>query len=174
MRSKAPRPKQTKSTRDAPPAMYYRIHALLHTMHAIEQYEDQLCALMHEIQTTGAVSPVVSDELQDLLSDIPSHQYQDELNAVHQALVPAGSARVSVKRSSSPARNIRGEKSTRALAVSRKAAKPAESSSKAVRVAPKSTKTLVKAKQKTVPAKPRPAPKTGELDGRKRASVKRK
>lgn len=68
--------------------VFYRLHALLHTIHAIEQYEDQLCSLMHEIQTSGTVSDVVSEELRELLEQIPSSGYQDEVNAVRQALPP--------------------------------------------------------------------------------------
>ncbi|MGI4831368.1 MAG: hypothetical protein ACRYFU_24785 [Janthinobacterium lividum] len=76
----APNPRST---------IFYRLHALLHTIHAIERYEDQLCSLLHEIQTSGAVSEVVSEELRDLLEQIPSSGYQEEINAVREALAPS-------------------------------------------------------------------------------------
>lgn len=88
MRSKAPRSRKTKAAAEPTPAIYYRIHALLHTMHAIERFEDHLCSLMHEIQSSGSVSPVISAELRELLADIPSHEYQDDLNAIGEALAP--------------------------------------------------------------------------------------
>ena len=112
MRSKATRPKNTRPTEE-PPA-YYRLHALLHTMHAIERYEDQLCALMHEIQTSGALTAVVSDELRDLLEQIPSEEYQHDLNAVRDVLEPPASK---------PATSKRPAKATRPTAKKKSAAK---------------------------------------------------
>ena len=64
----------------------HRLHALLHTMRAIEQHEEHLCTLMHHIQTTGQLSPTVIRELRTLLDALPTRAYQADLDALHQSL----------------------------------------------------------------------------------------
>ena len=68
------------------PSLFYKVHALLHTVRTIGQYEDQLCTLMTDIRNTGAVSTEVSRELLDLLEDMPSADYASELHALRRAL----------------------------------------------------------------------------------------
>ena len=64
------------------PKVYYKLHALLHTVRAIGQYEDQLCTLLHEIERTGAADPKLHRELLGLLEEMPTVAYQADLNAV--------------------------------------------------------------------------------------------
>ena len=66
--------------------MYYRLHALLETIRAIKGYEDPLCSLLHTIQTTGAASPEVEGELEELLDAMPSYAYAEELAALREVL----------------------------------------------------------------------------------------
>lgn len=67
----------------------YRLNTLLHTMRAIARHEDQLCTLMHEVQNSGIVDPGLDEELRDLLEQMPSHEYQDDVEAVRTTLTPA-------------------------------------------------------------------------------------
>ena len=67
----------------------YRIHTLLHTMRAISRHEDNLCALMNEVKTSGVVTEALDTELRDLLEEMPAHEYADDIEAVRQALRPA-------------------------------------------------------------------------------------
>ena len=68
------------------PQIFYRLHALLGTIRAIERHEDQLCTLMHEVESSGKVKQAVSRELLDLLDGMPSSEYQQELDAVRSEL----------------------------------------------------------------------------------------
>ena len=68
------------------PELYYRVHSLLHTVRLIGQHEDQLCSLLHEVETAGKGTPVINQELRTLLDEIPSIEYQQELNALHESL----------------------------------------------------------------------------------------
>ena len=70
----------------------YRIHTLLHTMRAIARHEDTLCTLMNEIKTAGRVTEELDTELRDLLEEMPAHEYDDDIEAVRQALRPAAAA----------------------------------------------------------------------------------
>ncbi len=72
------------------PQVYYKLHALLHTVRTIGQYEDQLCTLMHAIKIAGAVDRKLSRELLALLEEMPSLEYQADLNTVRGELGPAG------------------------------------------------------------------------------------
>lgn len=66
----------------------YRINALLHTMRAIERHEEQLCVVMTEIKNSGKMTPVLDDELRDLLEQMPAHEYKDDIDDVREALGP--------------------------------------------------------------------------------------
>lgn len=69
-------------------AVVHRLHALLHTMRAIEGHEEHLCSLLHHIQTTGQLAPAVSRELGTLLHQLPVLAYQADLDALQQSLAP--------------------------------------------------------------------------------------
>ena len=75
----------------------HRIELLLRTMRVIERHEEQLCVVMTEIRSAGAVSPAAGKELRSLLAELPAEAYQADLYAVEEALGKVGSARVEVK-----------------------------------------------------------------------------
>lgn len=68
------------------PQIYYCMHSLLHTVRAIAQHEDQLCCLLQEIKTTGAVSPALTHELRELLQEMAPAAYDADLAGVWLAL----------------------------------------------------------------------------------------
>ena len=68
------------------PAIFYRVNSLLHTVHAIGQYEDHLCSLLHEIKTAGPLHDATREELNLLLDEIPSVEYEHDLHALRDAL----------------------------------------------------------------------------------------
>ena len=75
----------------------HRIESLLRTMRIIERHEEQLCVVMTEIRSAGAVSPAAGKELRSLLAELPGETYQADLDAVEEALVKVGSVRVAAK-----------------------------------------------------------------------------
>ncbi len=82
------------------PPVFYRVNSLLHTVRHIARYEDQVCTLLHEIQTSGQLNPTTHEELTVLLEEIPSAEYFDDLQALEQALrSPAIDGTVRPKRS---------------------------------------------------------------------------
>ncbi len=86
----------------ATPAVVHHISALLHTMRCIDQHEQQLCTLMHEISSTGVVSTEVSEELRILLDEMPSRDYTDDLEAIRDAVsqpAPSSATRLTAKHS---------------------------------------------------------------------------
>ena len=94
MQTKAKRAKKQEPAASAQhPPVFYRLHALLGTIRAIEGYEDQLCTLMHEVERTGTVNAQVSVELSGLLEEMPSSEYRDELAAVKKELEAASRVR---------------------------------------------------------------------------------
>ena len=78
------------------PAVAYRLHALLHTMHSIEHHEDHLCTLLTEIEREGEVSSALGRELTALLVELPSEAFVADLEAARRAIAP--SARAASKR----------------------------------------------------------------------------
>lgn len=68
------------------PTAYGRLHALLHTVRCIAQYEDVLCEITHEMKESSKLSPRLSRELDEILDKIPSHAYVSDLNAVREIL----------------------------------------------------------------------------------------
>ena len=68
------------------PPVFYRVNSLLHTVRHIARYEDQVCTLLHEIQTSGQLNPATHEELTVLLEEIPSSEYLEDLHALEQAL----------------------------------------------------------------------------------------
>ena len=71
------------------PLIFYKVHALLHTLRTINGYEDQLCTLLEEIKRSGEVSETVHRELEQILEDIPSHEYVDDLKTLRNDLASA-------------------------------------------------------------------------------------
>ena len=72
------------------PALFYRLNTLLHLVRNIAHYEDQLCTILHEIKTTGAPNAALSQELAEVLDDMPSTDYAQELQTVRAVLEGAG------------------------------------------------------------------------------------
>ncbi len=70
------------------PRTAHSIHALLQTMRAIHQHEDQFCTLMHSIERTGKLSAADSRELHALLDQMPADSFQHDLEAVRDTLRP--------------------------------------------------------------------------------------
>ena len=69
------------------PGVYSRLHSLLRVMRIIEQHEEQLCSMMHEIKSSGVVSEAMRAELSGLLDEMPLSEYQNDLEGLRQALV---------------------------------------------------------------------------------------
>ena len=69
-----------------PAQVYTAVHSLLHTMRVIQQHEDQLCTLMHEMHRTGKISTRLRAELDQLLHQIPCAEFSDDLCAIRRAL----------------------------------------------------------------------------------------
>lgn len=87
-KAKAARPR-AKARPGAPaghPPIYYRLHALLHTVQTISRFEDQLAGLLHEAGHAEALDDAAREELHTLLLDMPSSSYHAELDALHEAL----------------------------------------------------------------------------------------
>lgn len=64
------------------------IHALLQTMRAIHQYEDQFCTLMHAIERSGKLNAAENRELHKLLDRMPGPAFQHDLEALREILLP--------------------------------------------------------------------------------------
>lgn len=67
---------------ERPSAVYYRLHTFLETIRVIKGYEDQLCTLLHAIKTRGGMGAEVETELRELLDEMPSAAYGQELQGV--------------------------------------------------------------------------------------------
>ncbi len=70
-----------------PAPLFYPLHALLETIRVIKTYEDPLCTLLHAIQTGAAAGSgpgklQIEHELRELLDEMPSAAYVDEMHAV--------------------------------------------------------------------------------------------
>ena len=68
------------------PDLYGSIHALLHTMRLIERHEESLCSMHDELKRTGKLSASQRRKLQQLVYDLPAHDYQADLETLRQAL----------------------------------------------------------------------------------------
>jgi muconolactone delta-isomerase len=86
MKAKAAAPTADREEKVA--AVVYRINTLLHTMRAIERHEDQLCIIMTELRNTGAITAPLDEELRDLLEQMPTHEYMEDIDAVRNTLSP--------------------------------------------------------------------------------------
>ncbi len=89
----APKHASTQSKPVAPSTAYYRLNTFLHTLRVIAGHEDQLCTLLHAMRQEGTASDAMKDELRDLLDEIPSSDYIEELVALRNELTPSRSAK---------------------------------------------------------------------------------
>ena len=71
------------------PAAYYQVHALLQTLRALQCHEEDLCALLAEIQRSGKVGAGVRRELVKVLHSVPAMSLHAELDACFAALEEA-------------------------------------------------------------------------------------
>ena len=87
VRSRGSKP-ATKATPALTPAeVSHRLHALLHTIHQIERYEERLCSMQDAIKRSGKLSAPLLRDLHALLEEIPSGEYQHDLDAVRDAVL---------------------------------------------------------------------------------------
>ena len=77
------------STRSGLPQAYYRLHALLETVRAMQCCEDDLCTLVAEIRRSGKVGPGMRRDLLKTLQGIPAMSLQAEMDACFEALEEA-------------------------------------------------------------------------------------
>ncbi len=67
--------------------LFYRINALLHTLQTIARQEDHLCTLLHAVKhAAGDPTPAVHAELLTFLDELPSAQFQQDLDTLRDAL----------------------------------------------------------------------------------------
>lgn len=75
-----------KSTERQLAPVYYRLHALLQTVRAVGQYEDQLCTLEHHLKQAGSLDGPAEAELRSLLDELPSGVLLQDLHAMRAVL----------------------------------------------------------------------------------------
>ncbi len=73
-------------TKHPVPDLYSSIHALLHTMRLIERHEEPLCSMHDELKRTGKLSAAHHRKLQQLVHELPAHDYQADLETLRYAL----------------------------------------------------------------------------------------
>ncbi len=61
------------------------LSALLHTMQAVQQFEETLCSLMHALRRGRATGAQVR-ELREVLEQLPAHDYLHEVDALRDAI----------------------------------------------------------------------------------------
>ena len=83
---KKPCTEATEKAQRGLPAAYYRLHALLHTVRAIQCCEDDLCTLLTQIQRSGKVGAGVRREMLKTLESMPVMNLSAELDACFDAL----------------------------------------------------------------------------------------
>ena len=76
----------TQTPKPGMPPVYNHLHAVLHTLRALECHQDHICTLLAEIQRTGKASAALRRELTELLHNLPSASLDSELRAVWSAL----------------------------------------------------------------------------------------
>jgi hypothetical protein len=62
------------------------LHSLLHSIRCIAHHEDRLCELLHELHHTKIAQVKFLVEIRDLLEDLPSYDFLDDLKAVRDIL----------------------------------------------------------------------------------------
>ena len=60
------------------------LNSLLHTMQAVQQYEESLCSLMHALRRGRATGAMVR-ELRAVLQQLPAQEYLHEVDALREA-----------------------------------------------------------------------------------------
>ena len=86
-----------KRTRSQESAVFYRLNAFLHTLRVIAGYEDQLCTLLHASRPGTAPDAETHRELLSLLEEMPATHYQQELEALREALLPSPAVKKRVR-----------------------------------------------------------------------------
>jgi hypothetical protein len=86
-RKTVPVQRNTRTAITNQPTAYDHLHALLHTVRCIAQYEDVLCEIAHETKRSEELSPKLSHELSEILDKMPSDSYVSDLNAVRSVFV---------------------------------------------------------------------------------------
>ena len=76
----------TSASAKAPRPVFYRLNTLLHTLRVISSYEDQLCTLLHALKQEGNTPPALAVELRDLLEEMPTTEYHEEIEALRDEL----------------------------------------------------------------------------------------
>lgn len=61
------------------------LNGLLHTMHAVQQFEETLCSLMHALRRGRATGTLLRD-LREVLEQLPARDYQHEVDALRDAI----------------------------------------------------------------------------------------
>ena len=79
----------TANVKSGLPAAYYQLHALLQTVRELQCCEDDLCALLAQIQRSGKVGAGVRRELLKTLHSMPVMGLHAELDACLEALEEA-------------------------------------------------------------------------------------
>lgn len=84
----AKRAKPCQSATPAPdqPAAFYQLHALLGTVRQLARHEDDLCALLADIERRGRLTASTERELSTLLGDLPVDSLLQELAALWRTL----------------------------------------------------------------------------------------
>ena len=101
MATKKTPPLKHKTNVAVPPLLtaYDHLHALLHTVRCIAQYEDVLCEITHSMKQSGELLPPLIRELDEILYKIPSHAYLSDLDAVRAILEGTLSAKSDTRNS---------------------------------------------------------------------------
>lgn len=86
---KKPCTEATSTPKGGLPHAYYRLHALLETVRAMQCYEDDLCTLLAEIQRSSKVGAGVRRDLLKTLHSMPAMSLQAEMDACLDALEEA-------------------------------------------------------------------------------------
>jgi hypothetical protein len=85
----AAKPCQSTTIARSMPGAYYQLHALLQTLRALASHEDDICALLTEIERTGRISATARRDLSRMLGSLPLHSLHQELDELGDALQPA-------------------------------------------------------------------------------------
>ena len=74
--------------RGLPPA-YYHLHSLLQTVRSLQCHEDDLCALLHNIQRSGRIGANLRRDITELLNNLPAASLEAEIQAAYSAVEEA-------------------------------------------------------------------------------------
>lgn len=84
----ANRAKPCQSATPAPhqPVAFYQLHALLGTLRQLARHEDDLCALLADVEQRGRLTASAEGELSALLGNLPVDSLLQELAALWRTL----------------------------------------------------------------------------------------